>query len=656
MFSSIIITTILVLPLLSSLTLALFGRFLGRNGAIFMGSFTILYSFITSCFFCYIISKTGSGFYINLGEWINLVNISDSAVGNKNFVSFNYQPFFFTCDWEFIVDSLTAIILVVVTGISFIVHVYSIYYIESDPHVVRFYTYLSFFTLFILIFIISNNFLVLFLGWEGVGVISFLLINFWFTRTSANKAAVKAIVVNRISDIFLLAGIGMIYSVAKSLDFDVVFPVIDIILLSNNAILKSEVEYIGLFFIVAAVGKSAQIGLHTWLPDAIEGPTPVSALIHAATIVTAGIVLLLRCSSILSILETTSAIIVLFGILTAFFAASTAIVQQDIKKVIAYSTCSQLGYIMYAIGLHQYNLSLFHLFNHAFFKALLFIVAGSVIHLIHNEQDIRKTGGLGDTIFFGLMAASVGTIALAGTAFFAGFYSKEVIIEVAFLSFKVSSLFLFWLSSTTAVITAIYSSDLIEGIFMARAGGHKSLIESPSNMSNLEFFVFSVLIVLSITTGYYAHDLFIGSGSDFFGAALAQSNPEINVSGHSEYIPLFIKLLPTIFSILIAFDPNELLDDEEVLRKKRLEEEYNFAINYFALKFLFNRWYVDLIQNWKILFPTFKWSYSTFQLLDKYLLEIFFGDLFRYVRKIKRAKRIGLFKSTVKKKYTFFYK
>ena len=299
--------------------------------------------------------------------------------------------------WGFLFDNLTAVMLVVVTFVSLLVHIYSVSYMEEDPHLSRFMSYLSLFTFFMLILITADNLIQMFLGWEGVGLASYLLINFWYTRIQANKSAMKAIIINRIGDLGLSLGIAAIFLNFNTLDFPTIFSLVPYVSLETNIFLNYEfnkITIISLLIFVGAIGKSAQIGLHTWLPDAMEGPTPVSALIHAATMVTAGVFVLLRCSPLLEYSENALIIITIMGVLTAFMAATIGVVQNDLKKVIAYSTCSQLGYMVFSIGLSNYSVSLFHLMNHAFFKALLFLSAGSVIHALSNEQDMRKMGGL----------------------------------------------------------------------------------------------------------------------------------------------------------------------------------------------------------------------------------------------------------------------
>ena len=336
--------------------------------------------------------------------------------------------------------------LVTVTTISTLVHFYSCSYMSVDPHISRFMSYLSLFTFFMLILITADNFIQLFVGWEGVGLCSYLLIGFWFTRVQANKAALKALIINRVGDFGIILGICLVFFVFQTLDFEIVFPLITFF--QNQFFLFfgmnfNVVELICFFLFIGSVGKSAQVGLHTSLPDAMEGPTPVSALIHAATMVTAGVFLIIRCSPIFEYAPGVLNIVTFVGALTAFFAATVGLVQNDIKKVIAYSTCSQLGYMIFACGISGYTVSLFHLINHAFFKALLFLAAGSIIHSLNNEQDMRRMGGLIRITPFTYSMMLIGSLSLAGFPFLSGFYSKDVILELAFVKYEISSLVAF---------------------------------------------------------------------------------------------------------------------------------------------------------------------------------------------------------------------
>jgi NADH-ubiquinone oxidoreductase chain 5 len=400
---------IVFLSIIGSSFAGLFGRHLGSWGASFITTSCLVVSFLLSLFAFYEVGLFGSPVYIKLTTWIS------SEVLH--------------IDWGFMFDSLTVSMCVVVTFISSLVHLYSIEYMSHDPHLPRFMSYLSLFTFFMLILVTADNYVQMFVGWEGVGLASYLLINFWYTRIQANKAAIKAMVMNRIGDFCLLIGMMLIFINYKSVDYASVAVLTPV--LKDNTVNFLNFNFhllslIGVFLFLGAVGKSAQLGLHTWLPDAMEGPTPVSALIHAATMVTAGVFLIARSSFIYEYINNILELITVFGALTSFFAATTGLVQNDMKRVIAYSTCSQLGYMVFACGLSNYSVGFFHLSNHAFFKALLFLSAGSVIHAVNDEQDMRKMGGLKNLVPFTYSMVVVGSLALIGFPFLTGFYSKDL--------------------------------------------------------------------------------------------------------------------------------------------------------------------------------------------------------------------------------------
>jgi len=419
---------IIFLPLAGALVVGFFGRKFGPKGCSLLSTCCAGFTFLTSLFVFYEVGLQGSPCYIHLTNWIDTE--------------------FFSVSWGFLFDSLTAIMLVIISFISTLVHFYSVEYMQHDPHLNRFMCYLSMFTFFMLILVTADNFIQMFVGWEGVGLCSYLLINFWFTRIQANKAAIKAMTLNKIGDFGLSLGIFTIYYVFNSVNYFTVFSLVTGLLDHSLVFFGIKVDsftFIGVFLFIGAVGKSAQIGLHVWLPDAMEGPTPVSALIHAATMVTAGIFLLGRCSPIFEYTPSSLVVITFFGAFTCFFASSVGLVQNDLKRIIAYSTCSQLGYMIFACGLSHYSVGVFHLFNHAFFKALLFLGAGSVIHAVSDEQDIRKMGGLKKIIPFTYAVMLIGSFSLMGMPFLTGFYSKDVILEVAYSKFSVPGHFSYWL-------------------------------------------------------------------------------------------------------------------------------------------------------------------------------------------------------------------
>ena len=407
---------ILFLPLVAAIISGFFGRIIGDKGSQIITSLFVSISAILSIIVLFNVVTNGYSENLIIATWIN------SGSLNVN--------------WSVNIDPLSAVMLVVVTLVSALVHIYSIGYMSHDPHKSRFMSYLSLFTFAMLTLVTSDNFIQLFFGWEGVGLCSYFLIGFWYKKESANAAAIKAFVVNRVGDFGFALGIFLIFYLFGTVNYDEVFQQIPNITEKNLVFLGvgvNAVDLICLLLFIGAMGKSAQFFLHTWLPDAMEGPTPVSALIHAATMVTAGVFLVVRCSPIYEYSELALSVITVIGMVTAIFAASVALVQTDIKKIIAYSTCSQLGYMFFAAGVGAYNVAMFHLFTHAFFKALLFLGSGSVIHSFKDEQDINLMGGVWKKLPYTYALMIIGTLALTGFPFLSGFYSKDAIIEFAYL-------------------------------------------------------------------------------------------------------------------------------------------------------------------------------------------------------------------------------
>ena len=565
---------IVLLPLLGFFSGSLFGRYLGW-GTCYITTGSVFSSLLLSIYLLHDVVSTGVTYKLTMGSWI----VVDSL----------------HIDWSFCFDSLTSIMLIVVTFISTLVHLYSTEYMEFDPHLPRFMSYLSLFTFFMLILITANNFLQMFVGWEGVGLSSYLLINFWFTRIQANKAAIKAMLVNRVGDFALLLAIFAIYFVFNSLDYDTVFSLTPLML--DHKILVGGIEMpaldmICILLFIGAMGKSAQLGLHTWLPDAMEGPTPVSALIHAATMVTAGVFLLARCSHLFEYSPTALNLVVFVGSATAFFASTTGLFQNDMKRVIAYSTCSQLGYMIFACGLSSYEVGVFHLSNHAFFKALLFLGAGSVIHAVADEQDMRKMGGLKRLLPFTYSIMLIGSLALMGFPFLTGFYSKDTILEVAYAKYTVWGHFSYYLGTFAAFFTAFYSIRLLFLVFLAEPNGHRKVILNAHEGSWRMTFPLFILSILSISVGFMTRDLFIGFGTDFWGFSIFVL-PQNYVLSDIEFIDLFHKLLPLMISLAGAFLAYFL---------------YSFGLEFFyqikktpTFKIIYNflnrKWYFDRVYN-----------------------------------------------------------
>uniref|UniRef100_A0A0D6QS05 NADH-ubiquinone oxidoreductase chain 5 n=1 Tax=Araucaria cunninghamii TaxID=56994 RepID=A0A0D6QS05_ARACU len=528
----------------------------------------------------------------------------------------------FTFDSVF--DSLTVVMLIVVTFVSSLVHLYSISYMSEDPHSPRFMCYLSIFTFFMLMLVTGDNLIQLFLGWEGVGLASYLLINFWFTRLQANKAAIKAMLVNRVGDFGLALGIMGCFTLFQTVDFSTIFacasafsePHFDFIFCNMRF---HAITVICILLFIGAVGKSAQIGLHTWLPDAMEGPTPVSALIHAATMVTAGVFMIARCSPLFEYSPTALSTIAFAGAMTSFFAATTGILQNDLKRVIAYSTCSQLGYMIFACGISNYSVSVFHLMNHAFFKALLFLSAGSVIHAMSDEQDMRKMGGLASSLPFTYAMMLIGSLSLIGFPFLTGFYSKDVILELAYTKYTISGNFAFWLGSVSVFFTSYYSFRLLFLTFLAPTNSFGRDIlrchDAPIPMA----LPLIVLAFGSLFVGYLAKDMMIGLGTNFWANSLFVL-PKNEILAESEFAaPTIIKLIPILFSTLgafVAYHVNLVADQFQ-----RAFETSTFGNRLYC--FLNKRWFFDQVFNDFIVRSFMRFGYEvSFEALDKGAIEI----------------------------------
>jgi NADH-quinone oxidoreductase subunit L len=427
------------------------------------------------------------------------------------------------------------------------VHVYSVGYMAHDPHKPRFMAYLSLFTFFMLALVSADNFVQMFFGWEGVGLMSYLLIGFWYHRPAANAAAIKAFVVNRVGDFGFMLGILGVFFVFGTLDFDTVFKAVPDIAGQSFTFLSMDVDIlttICLLLFIGAMGKSAQIGLHTWLPDAMEGPTPVSALIHAATMVTAGVFMVARLSPMFEFAPIALTVIVLIGGTTAFFAATIGLTQHDIKRVIAYSTCSQLGYMFFALGVGAYPAAIFHLMTHAFFKALLFLGAGSVIHGMDDEQDMRKMGGLFPKMKVTGSLMWIGSLALAGVPLFAGFWSKDIILESAFAAHTGMGLYAFWAGIAAALMTAFYSWRLLFLTFHGRTRADDHTFDHAHESPPVMIIPLIVLALGAIFAGWLAVDYFVGHHmEEFWGSSLLMLH---NVIEEAHHVPEWVKKLPIV--------------------------------------------------------------------------------------------------------------
>ncbi|GIK96075.1 MAG: NADH:ubiquinone oxidoreductase subunit L [Alphaproteobacteria bacterium] len=463
----------------------------------------------------------------------------------------------FEASWSLRVDSMTAVMLVVVTWVSAMVHVYSVGYMHHDASVPRFMSYLSLFTFSMLMLVTADNFMQLFFGWEGVGLCSYLLIGFWYDRPSANAAAIKAFIVNRVGDFGFALGIMGTFLVFQSVSFDTVFAAVPGAAGTTIEFLGMQLdtmETLCILLFVGAMGKSAQLGLHTWLPDAMEGPTPVSALIHAATMVTAGVFMVCRLSPMFEYAPIALGVVTVIGASTAIFAATVGVCQNDIKRVIAYSTCSQLGYMFFAAGVSAYSAAMFHLFTHAFFKALLFLCAGSVIHAMSSEQDMRRMGGIWRMIPVTYALMWIGSLALAGIGIpgvfgFAGFYSKDIILESAWGAHSAVGTYAFWLGILAAFLTAFYSWRLLFMTFHGTPRADEKVMahvhESPKVMLAPLF----VLAFGAIFAGILGYDLFVGDGMEGFWRESLLVLPEHGALEAAHHAPLWVKLAPLVVGL-----------------------------------------------------------------------------------------------------------
>lgn len=494
----------------------------------------------------------------------------------------------FVADWVLRVDALTAVMLVVVTWVSSVVHIYSVGYMSHDPHRQRFMAYLSLFTFFMLMLVTSDNLVQLFLGWEGVGLCSYLLIGFWYKKPSANAASIKAFLVNRVGDFGFALGIFAAFVVFGTVQYDAMFEAAPTALKTITPFLGYEVDALTLICIllfIGAMGKSAQLGLHTWLPDAMEGPTPVSALIHAATMVTAGVFMVARCSPLFELSDTALMMVTIIGALTAFFAATVGLVQNDIKRVIAYSTCSQLGYMFFACGVGAYAAAVFHLMTHAFFKALLFLGAGSVIHGMSDEQDMRKMGGIWRQMPITYAFMWIGSLALAGIPWFAGYYSKDMILEAAFAQNRDVGLFAFWLGVAAAFMTAFYSWRLIYMTFHGKPRASKEVMSHVHESAPImlrPLWLLAAGAILSGWMGYYLFGMVDGEGT-FWQATIA-SHSVIEAAHH---VPGWVIAVP-----LIAAFSGIALASYAYLKNTAFPAAVSqrFARLY---QFFLNKWYFD---------------------------------------------------------------
>ena len=518
------------LPLVGGILAGLFGTRMGDRASQLVTVLPMLVAAAIACFLLWDVGFQGNAQTVRLFTWIDSGTLE--------------------LGWALRFDTLTAVMVFVVNLVSSMVHVYSIGYMSHDPHKPRFMAYLSLFTFFMLSLVTADNFVQMFFGWEGVGLMSYLLIGFWYDRPSANAAAIKAFVVNRVGDFGFMLGIFGVFFVFGTLDFDAVFKQVPNIVGQSFSFLSMDVDILTtlcLLPFIGAMGKSAQIGLHTWLPDAMEGPTPVSALIHAATMVTAGVFMVARLSPMFEFAPIALSVVVFIGGTTAFFAATIGLTQHDIKRVIAYSTCSQLGYMFFALGVGAYPAAIFHLMTHAFFKALLFLGAGSVIHGMDDKQDMRLMGGLFSRMKVTAVLMWIGSLALAGVPLFSGFYSKDIILESAFAAHTGLGLYAFWAGIAAALMTAFYSWRLLFLTFHGRTRaddhtyGHAH--ESPPVMIG----PLVVLAMGAIFSGFLAKEYFVGHHmEEFWGSSILMLHDVIEEAHH---VPGWVVALPLVVAV-----------------------------------------------------------------------------------------------------------
>jgi len=586
---------IVLLPLVGSIISGFFGKRLGAKSCQILTSLFVSLSGILSLFIFYEVFVHDYSSNKLIFNWISSGD--------------------FHVNWSIYIDPLTSVMLVVVSLISSIIHFYSIGYMSHDPHKPRFMAYLSLFTFTMLTLVTADNFLQLYFGWEGVGLCSYLLIGFWFKKPSANAAAIKAFIVNRVGDFGLAIGIFLIFFFYGTVNYNEVFQ-------QTPLLLQKEIIFLGIQFnlitliclllFMGAMGKSAQILLHTWLPDAMEGPTPVSALIHAATMVTAGVFLVVRCSPIFEYSQVALNVVATVGMVTAFFAATVALVQNDIKKIVAYSTCSQLGYMFFAAGVGAYHVAIFHLFTHAFFKALLFLGSGCVIHSFNEEQDIRSMGGVWKKIPYTYALMIIGTLALTGFPFLSGYYSKEAIIEFAYLKGSTIGYYAAAVGIFTALLTAIYSWRLIFKTFHGKYNNKKNNLSSIQE-SPLTMLIPSCLLAIgAIITGILFKETFTGSDTQFWNNSILF----LQTIQHDHPPTWLLVITPLVVIIAIPTAYYLFVENEKILK--------NFVLkNQTLYNFLVNKWYFDDFYNFIFVEPIkkiglFFWKKGDINTIDRY--------------------------------------
>jgi proton-translocating NADH-quinone oxidoreductase chain L len=596
------ILLIILLPILVPINIVLFGRYMGNKGVAFYTTFLSLCSFTVSCLLGYEFFFYGATGYISTG-----VSIKISV---------------FVITYSFVLDGLSSIMLMLVLLISFLVQLYSCVYMENDAHLARFMCYLSLFTFFMEILVTSENLFQLFIGWEGVGLCSFLLISFWFTRTQANSSAIKAFIINRIGDTAFLLALFLLVTLCQTLSFSELNLLVGWCSSLDFIFNKKSIDFltlVSMLLFVGAMSKSAQIFLHSWLPDAMEGPTPVSALIHAATMVAAGVFLLSKISFFLVYSSKSLSFIVCVGAVSAFFASSVGCFQNDIKKIVAYSTCSQLGYMILAAGLSSFSLSIFHLVNHAFFKAMLFLTCGAIIHSVCDNQDIRKMGGLRILLPFAYCMFFVGSLALMGFPFFSGFYSKDAIVESVLVKFNKFYHLVFSLVVLAAFLTAAYSVKVLALVFFVNTNIQKGLINFIHESGVGLLLPIGVLACFALFFGFFFTDLFLVFNGALFlntfgsGSTLTTLDVEF-LSLLAKETVFCLSLFGVFVSIIVCFF--------------LYIPASRFSFWFSVFSFFSKKWFFDCCYNFFFAYKYFAVAFSVFiQSLDRGFFE-FTGPTF----------------------------
>nr|QJQ35279.1 NADH dehydrogenase subunit 5 [Fusarium ficicrescens] len=566
--------SIIILPLLGSIVSGFFGRKVGVTGSRILGCLSIMITTILAIISFFEVGFNNNPVSINLFKWLD----------NE---SFNMA-------WNFQFDSLTVSMLIPVLIISSLVHFYSIGYMSHDPHNQRFFSYLSLFTFMMIILVTGNNYLVMFVGWEGVGVCSYLLVSFWFTRIAANQSSLSAFLTNRVGDAFLMIGMFILLWTLGTLDYSTVFSLAPYI---NENI----TTIIGICLLIGAMAKSSQVGLHIWLPMAMEGPTPVSALIHAATMVTAGVYLLIRSSPLIEYSSAVLLICLWLGAITTIFSSLIGLFQQDIKKIIAYSTMSQLGMMVIAIGLSSYNVAIFHLINHAFYKGLLFLGGGAVIHAVVDNQDLRKYGGLISFLPLTYSVILIASLSLVAFPFMTGFYSKDFILESAYGQYHFSSIDVYVIAVIGAIFTTLYSVKVIYLTFLTNPNGPVNYYRNAHESDIFISLPLVILAVFSIYFGYITRDIFIGLGSGFFIDNSIFIHPVHEIMIDTEFgVPTIFKLIP--FILTVSFSALAIVYSEfmpNIISNFKLSNLgyyiYGFFNQRFLVEFFYNKYIVNSV-------------------------------------------------------------